>query len=1374
MKRRMASRASGPEALRRFTARRRILRGFLSTGLLAGLLSAVPAPAAAEAGAGPAVSGQRGQVVALWESGGPGLKEAAEQALLGGDDAIRAFLDEAPVIQHDDNLVDTARLAMSGGPEVRAAAKQALRTSPAELEQFLLDGFEVPLDDDQKIEIARIVTIGDPVVQDAGKIALRGTAEDRELFLRSGQYEARQDDNKISVARMTNTGGPNVRAAAKVALRGTPDDIVEFIEVGQFTARARDREHASIAELTEQAKAAGTEAANATKKAEESSRKAIEASELAKEAAAKAATETQAAKNDAGRAAVKATQAADAARAAAQATQEAIGSANAANRAAHRAALAAAQTSAAASAAADAANKAYLSAIATAGNAALAGETLKMAAEARAAANLATTSVLAAAEAGKASAAAAVASSAAKKASTNALAAADSADEANAHAAAAGVHSTEARQAAAEARRHAAAADRAADRSAALARRAADAAYEARDYAASAAAHANKAADYAEDAARQAGNSATYAEQAKKNAAAAKAAADTASAAVAKAKEIFNLARETEHADLETRTDAAVERARSMKAVSQEGVSSLAGTQVQALSLNDTATTLAQQAARSDVDVQGTAAEGRRLAMQAMKLLGPWHKEAAARALSGTDQDVLDYLRTRWKEAGDNDRRQQAVDLSSQSPRAAVREAAAGVLAGTAEQIKEFVADGQYTVALDDMKVEVARLTNTGGPQVAQAAKAVLANGTPKELAVFLQAGQYAERVTDQQVEAARLTNTGGPEVRAAAKAALAGPPELLHEFIITGQHMAQRKDDLTANHVHQMERLLAEGSLIAATAQYNRWKAAEAAAEAEKAKTEAAAAAGAAVKSSEEAKRHASSAKASADAATKSASAAAQSATTARNAANRASQDADAAENSAAEAAFSAFYAYQSAREASSSADKARELALDAGKSTADADKEAGAAWLAALDLREKEEAAARKIEAEFRKQEQEAKPKRVCVPHPSRDTMAPIWDCAMSPEDSVIEVWDGDPALREVVWTVTPLNDIKACAQNPSVLACAVATAGLIPWARLKALAKIDNAIDALKARRALTRSIGCLTKRPKAHSFPAGTPVLMADGTGRPIEQVKVGDQVTATDPDTGETGSRTVTRTIHTPDDRDFTDVTLTDGSTLTSTRNHPYWSENARAWKQAGALRAGDTLRTPNNSAAAIAATRNWQGLKDAYDLTVDDLHTYYVSTGTTNVLVHNTNEDYICDNVVQDAFDSLPKPRAGTHTAYGYAFNEKKEPIWPGKFISSEETGIDDEINKFLLPIFDKTQGKIPFSSHVEIKMAWAMANNSDRPAVAHLVINKNYVCPRPGEKVGCKQLVPKILYKGQVLYVYNPQMDEVVKLEGKRVREKE
>ncbi|MFF8575477.1 DddA-like double-stranded DNA deaminase toxin [Streptomyces sp. NPDC015408] len=1329
----------------------------LSAGLLSGLLGA---PAAVAAETAPLPANVRADIVDYWETGGPGLKEAAEQALLGGDEAIRQFLDEAQSIQHDDNRVDTARLAMTGGPGLRQAAKDAMMLSPGELEKFLLYGYEEPLDEDHKVEIARIITLSGPGVREAGKAALKGTADERKLFLSSGQYTAQQDDNRVDVARLATLGGPNVKAAAKVALRGTPQDIVEFLEIGQFTARNRDQEHATIAELIKQAEQAGKQADDARKTAEESSKKAIDASKLAKEAAQKAAEETAAAKDDSKKAAVKAKQAAAAARAAADAAQEAIGSANAANRAARRAALAATQTASAAAAAAQAANKAYKAAIAAAkdeGNAEAAKQAAK---QARAAADAATKSGVAAGNAGLASAAAAAASTAAKSASSNARAAASSAEEANKQATAAGSHSNEAALAAAEARRHADAADRAADRSSALAQRAATAAYGARDAAYSAAEHANKSADYADESAEHAGDSAAYATVARKNAQAAQAAADTARAAVTKATEIFKLARDTETADLETRTDAAIERARSMKATSKTSITASATTEVEALSLNDTATELAKEASQPDVDVRATAAKGRQLAMQALKLLGPWHQEAAARALSGTDQDVLDYLRTRWKEANQNDIRQRVVDLSTQSPYASVRTAAVEALTGTPEQVEAFHTTGQYTAGSDDMKVDVARLTNTGGPGVREAAKTALADGTGKTLATFLQIGQYGERLTDESVITARLAETGSPEVQAAAKIALAGPPELLHEFVTTGQYMAQRKDDLANVHINQVERLLAEGSLIAAEANEDAWRATEAAATAEGAASDAAAAATEAEESAKQAKKHAADADASADAATASAADAAASAATARDAADRAAQDATAAENSAAEAAFSAAYARDSATKADDAADRARASALAAGKSADEAEAEAKAAWQATRELAEKEAAEARRQAAEERKrqQEQEGEPKRVCTPHPTRETMIPIMPCAASPDDSMILPGPIDPTIRAVVWELVGLNDIKACIDDPLSSDCVMAVVGVTPWGKFKLVTKLGKGVDALEDSRKVRRTVDCLTGT--AHSFLAGTRVLMADGTSRPIEQIKIGDLVTSTDPVTGETGPRTVTRTIHTPDDRNFTDVTLTDGSTLTSTSHHPYWAQSDRTWKDAGDLEVGDTLTTPQNAAAVIAARRDWRGLQDAYDLTVDDLHTYYVSTGTTDVLVHNT--DGSCPAWVSTIF----KEFAGEWITTGVVRDAqgKKIPNLPDRMVSANDADRDAVI-KYLKEIGygHRLQTNFHGESHVETKLAYRMLMNGIENAT--VVINNNRgVCTG---RDSCTELVKAILPEGHTLTVYYPGSGTPVRLVG-------
>ncbi|MEW2086894.1 polymorphic toxin-type HINT domain-containing protein [Streptomyces sp. NPDC005283] len=143
-----------------------------------------------------------------------------------------------------------------------------------------------------------------------------------------------------------------------------------------------------------------------------------------------------------------------------------------------------------------------------------------------------------------------------------------------------------------------------------------------------------------------------------------------------------------------------------------------------------------------------------------------------------------------------------------------------------------------------------------------------------------------------------------------------------------------------------------------------------------------------------------------------------------------------------------------------------------------------------------------------------------------------------------------------------------------------------------------------------------------------FLAGTDVLMADGATKDIEDVKVGDEVLATDPETGKTGKRKVTRLIVTEDDKLFNELTIaTDegDEKLTATHEHPFWSPSEKKWVEAGQLRPGMTLLTIDGSRATVQANRAYTKHARTYNLTVDDLHTYYVLAGQTPVLVHNSN-----------------------------------------------------------------------------------------------------------------------------------------------------
>ncbi|MBO0918808.1 polymorphic toxin-type HINT domain-containing protein [Streptomyces laculatispora] len=148
------------------------------------------------------------------------------------------------------------------------------------------------------------------------------------------------------------------------------------------------------------------------------------------------------------------------------------------------------------------------------------------------------------------------------------------------------------------------------------------------------------------------------------------------------------------------------------------------------------------------------------------------------------------------------------------------------------------------------------------------------------------------------------------------------------------------------------------------------------------------------------------------------------------------------------------------------------------------------------------------------------------------------------------------------------------------------------------------------------------------PVNHSFLAGTPVLLADGTRRAIEDVRAGDRVLATDPADGSSAARTVTDTVSTEDDKHFTRVTVVqDGrtATLTATDTHPFWLVNEGRWADAGRIATGDELRLSDGGALTVTSVSRYTQRQRTHDLTVDTTHTYYVAAGRGNVLVHNND-----------------------------------------------------------------------------------------------------------------------------------------------------
>lgn len=139
--------------------------------------------------------------------------------------------------------------------------------------------------------------------------------------------------------------------------------------------------------------------------------------------------------------------------------------------------------------------------------------------------------------------------------------------------------------------------------------------------------------------------------------------------------------------------------------------------------------------------------------------------------------------------------------------------------------------------------------------------------------------------------------------------------------------------------------------------------------------------------------------------------------------------------------------------------------------------------------------------------------------------------------------------------------------------------------------------------------------------AMSFAGATLVLMGDGTRKAIADIKVGDTVIASDPYTGEQKAKRVEHVfVHTD--------TLTDlvigGAVVTTTEDHPFWSVTDAQFERADELAPGELVLSSDGREVPVQGVRPATAHNAlAYNLSVAEIHTYYVLAGETSVLVHN-------------------------------------------------------------------------------------------------------------------------------------------------------
>lgn len=158
-----------------------------------------------------------------------------------------------------------------------------------------------------------------------------------------------------------------------------------------------------------------------------------------------------------------------------------------------------------------------------------------------------------------------------------------------------------------------------------------------------------------------------------------------------------------------------------------------------------------------------------------------------------------------------------------------------------------------------------------------------------------------------------------------------------------------------------------------------------------------------------------------------------------------------------------------------------------------------------------------------------------------------------------------------------------------------------------------------EALRQAEAVVATGVAANTAAKVCSFAGTTLVLMADGSKKPIDQVKVGALVLATDPETGEQVAKTVGHVfVH----EDTVIDLIVDGEVISTTEDHPFWSVTDQRFERADELAAGEEVLSANGRAVTVSGLHLGTVREAvAFNLTVQGIHTYHV--GASEILVHN-------------------------------------------------------------------------------------------------------------------------------------------------------
>lgn len=226
-------------------------------------------------------------------------------------------------------------------------------------------------------------------------------------------------------------------------------------------------------------------------------------------------------------------------------------------------------------------------------------------------------------------------------------------------------------------------------------------------------------------------------------------------------------------------------------------------------------------------------------------------------------------------------------------------------------------------------------------------------------------------------------------------------------------------------------------------------------------------------------------------------------------------------------------------------------------------------------------------------------------------------------------------------VAWVPGPIGQIAAGIATASHLAtgnykkAAASAIGMVPGGKIigaVAHAAVRVASKTAKAFRTVSkpaRRAG--PKVTKCNSFEADTPVVMADGSSKAIEDVIVGDEVASSD--TKISSNQHVTALIRYSKVHVWVDLTVkargSRAETISATAGYPFWVLRDRAsavladgtWLDAKKVQVGSRLVMDDGRIARVTGVNTRVENGWAYNLNISKTHTYHA--GQVAVLTHN-------------------------------------------------------------------------------------------------------------------------------------------------------